>query len=294
MERSASIHATRRAPRSSRRASSSWSTGRAGRWRGCSARRGSSTRCSGASPCPTRWSDEADPHHRQARAGQLFHLAGGLRVPGDLPAAHRLFHFHRRQFLRKGRSQPGRVLRLAPVAVPGSRAGGRHARVGRGAPLRHARTAADHADHALAAPGAGRDGRGILGGDAFRRLPARRHRPARPGFLPVGDRLRAVCDRHHHSRTSRRMKKYEHLIYSAVGLVALLLLLVAFNYLVSTASVRLDLTDGKLYTLSEGTRKILKHLSSPVKVKLYISQGEAVPVPLRTFAQRVEDLAPDV
>ena len=86
------------------------------------------------------------------------------------------------------------------------------------------------------------------------------------------------------------MKKYEQLIYSAVGLVALLLLLVAFNYLVSTASVRVDLTDGKLYTLSEGTRKILKHLSSPVKVKLYISQGEAVPVPLRSFAQRVEDL----
>jgi len=86
------------------------------------------------------------------------------------------------------------------------------------------------------------------------------------------------------------VKKYEHLVYSAVGLVALLLLLVAFNYLVSTASVRVDLTDGKLYTLSEGTRKILKHLSSPVKVKLYLSQGEAMPVPLRSFAQRVEDL----
>src|SRR3989441_1403019 len=86
------------------------------------------------------------------------------------------------------------------------------------------------------------------------------------------------------------MKKHEQLIYSAVGLAALLLLLVAFNYLVSTASVRVDLTDGKLYTLSEGTRKILKHLSAPVKVKLYVSQGEAVPVPLRSFAQRVEDL----
>src|SRR5437879_2005270 len=38
MERSASIRATRRAPRSSRRASSSWSTGRAGRSRECTAR----------------------------------------------------------------------------------------------------------------------------------------------------------------------------------------------------------------------------------------------------------------
>jgi len=85
------------------------------------------------------------------------------------------------------------------------------------------------------------------------------------------------------------MKKYESLIYSSVGLAALFLVLIAFNYLTSSASLRADLTEGKLYTLSEGTKKILKNLSAPVKVKLYISQGEAVPVPLRSFAQRVED-----
>ena len=86
------------------------------------------------------------------------------------------------------------------------------------------------------------------------------------------------------------MKKYEHLIYSAVGLVALLLLLIAFNYLASTASARVDLTEGNLYTLSEGTKKILRGLDSPVTVKLYVTQGESVPVQLRSFAQRVEDL----
>jgi len=86
------------------------------------------------------------------------------------------------------------------------------------------------------------------------------------------------------------MKKYEHLVYSAVGLAALFLMLVAFNYLASTAAARVDLTEGNLYTLSPGTRKILRNLESPVKVKLYISRGEAVPVQLRGFAQRVEDL----
>ena len=86
------------------------------------------------------------------------------------------------------------------------------------------------------------------------------------------------------------MKKYEHLLYSAIGLLALFLILVAANYLVSASSVRLDLTEGKLYTLSEGTRKILRGLEGQVKVKLYRSQGEAVPVPLRGFAQRVENL----
>jgi ABC-type uncharacterized transport system involved in gliding motility auxiliary subunit len=86
------------------------------------------------------------------------------------------------------------------------------------------------------------------------------------------------------------MKKYEHLLYSAIGLVALALILVAFNYLLSRVPARADLTNGKLYTLSDGTRKVLRNLPAPVKVKLYISQGESVPVPLRSFAQRVEDL----
>jgi len=85
-------------------------------------------------------------------------------------------------------------------------------------------------------------------------------------------------------------KRYEHLVYSAVGLVALALILVALNYLISRVPARIDLTDGKLYTLSEGTRKILRNLQTPVKVKLYMSQGESVPVPLRSFAQRVDDL----
>jgi ABC-type uncharacterized transport system involved in gliding motility auxiliary subunit len=85
-------------------------------------------------------------------------------------------------------------------------------------------------------------------------------------------------------------KKYESFIYSAIGLVVLALILVAVNYLISIVPARVDLTEGKLYTLSDGTKKILRNLSSPVTIKLYESQGEAVPVPLRSFAQRVSDL----
>ncbi|HEX5612823.1 MAG TPA: GldG family protein, partial [Burkholderiales bacterium] len=86
------------------------------------------------------------------------------------------------------------------------------------------------------------------------------------------------------------MKKYDHLLYSAIGLVALFLALVAFNYLASRFAVRADLTEGNLYTLSEGTKKILRGLDAPVKVRVYISQGEQVPVQLRSYAQRVDDL----
>ncbi|MGQ0651332.1 MAG: GldG family protein [Betaproteobacteria bacterium] len=86
------------------------------------------------------------------------------------------------------------------------------------------------------------------------------------------------------------MKKHGHLVYSAVGLVAFFLILVAVNFLVTRVPARIDLTEGKQFTLSEGTRKVLSGLGAPVKVKLYVSQGEAVPVQLRGFAQRVEDL----
>lgn len=87
------------------------------------------------------------------------------------------------------------------------------------------------------------------------------------------------------------MKKYEAILYSAAGLAALFLVLIAFNYLVSPLTLRADLTQGKLYTLSDGTRSILQRLDAPVKLRLYISKGDnAVPVQLRSFAQRVEDL----
>jgi ABC-type uncharacterized transport system involved in gliding motility auxiliary subunit len=86
------------------------------------------------------------------------------------------------------------------------------------------------------------------------------------------------------------MKKYEHLLYSAVGLVALFLVLVALNFLLARAPGRIDLTEGDLYTLSPGTQRILAGLETPVRLKLYMTQGEAVPVPLRGFARRVEDL----
>src|SRR4051812_15576513 len=87
------------------------------------------------------------------------------------------------------------------------------------------------------------------------------------------------------------MKKHETLLFSAVGLAALFIILVAFNYLASGAAVRADLTQGNLYTLSDGTKKILQKLDGPVKLRLYVSQSDnAIPVQLRSFAQRVDDL----
>jgi ABC-type uncharacterized transport system involved in gliding motility auxiliary subunit len=85
-------------------------------------------------------------------------------------------------------------------------------------------------------------------------------------------------------------KGIQTLLYSTAGVVGLALILVAANYLLSAVRGRIDMTEGKVFTLSEGTRKILSKLESPVTIRFYYTQGEASPVALKTYAQRVEDL----
>ncbi len=86
-------------------------------------------------------------------------------------------------------------------------------------------------------------------------------------------------------------KKQEAMLYSTVGVVVMLIILVAVNGIASKAKARIDLTADKLYTLSEGTRKVLAKLDTKVKVRLYVTQGEnTMPTGLQTHARRVEDL----
>lgn len=83
----------------------------------------------------------------------------------------------------------------------------------------------------------------------------------------------------------------EVLWYSAGGIIALFLILVAANFIVSAFNARMDLTEGNVYTLSPGTKEILSRLEAPVRIRFYYTQGSnAVPVGLKTYAQRVEDL----
>ena len=86
-------------------------------------------------------------------------------------------------------------------------------------------------------------------------------------------------------------KNAETLMYSAGGIIALALILIAGNFIFSAINARVDLTEGSVYTLSDGTRSILGKLEAPVKIRFYYTQGStAVPPGLKTFAGRVEDL----
>ena len=56
-------------------------------------------------------------------------------------------------------------------------------------------------------------------------------------------------------------------------------------------SARLDLTENGLYTISDGTKNILRGLKEPVTLRLYYSAEQAADYPnVRAYAQRIRDL----
>ncbi len=86
-----------------------------------------------------------------------------------------------------------------------------------------------------------------------------------------------------------RMRPKQTTIFStAVGLSLLIFLLA--NWLISDITLgRFDLTEGKIYTVSPVTRKILGDLKAPVTVKYYVSPREKMPTGIKTLEQEVVD-----
>lgn len=59
-------------------------------------------------------------------------------------------------------------------------------------------------------------------------------------------------------------------------------------------NVRLDLTQGQLYTLSDGTKNILSQIPDTVRLRLYYSARAAAELPaIQTHGQRVQDMLQD-
>ena len=80
---------------------------------------------------------------------------------------------------------------------------------------------------------------------------------------------------------------------SGAGLLLIALAFLAFNMVSGLlfSGARLDLTEQKLYTISEGTESILEELKSPIELQFFYSDGAVRElVPLRNYARRVEEL----
>jgi ABC-type uncharacterized transport system involved in gliding motility auxiliary subunit len=87
------------------------------------------------------------------------------------------------------------------------------------------------------------------------------------------------------------MKKVETWLFPVAGVAAVLVILIAVNVLGNFLKFRSDLTENKIYTLSPGTKRILDKLDTPVEIRFYYSKdNSSMPVPLRTYAQEIEDL----
>lgn len=83
------------------------------------------------------------------------------------------------------------------------------------------------------------------------------------------------------------------LFTSIVGVIAVLAIVIGVNLFADArlASVRVDLTQNHIYTLSPGTRKILANLKQPITLKLFYSRelGAVVPV-YGTYADHVRQM----
>ncbi|HEV2452851.1 MAG TPA: GldG family protein, partial [Verrucomicrobiae bacterium] len=88
-------------------------------------------------------------------------------------------------------------------------------------------------------------------------------------------------------------KSFQTILYSSAGVVVMLVLIVALNVIFGAVPFRADLTQEQAYTLSPGTKAVLKKLGSPVTIRFYCTQaGTATPetVFLKDYARQVEDL----
>lgn len=94
--------------------------------------------------------------------------------------------------------------------------------------------------------------------------------------------------------TPANKNQLQSLLFSAVGVLIMFVILVALYIISGVTKIRIDLTEEKLYTLSPGTRAILEKVrksDTPIQINFYCTQdSKEMPVALKTYAQRVEEL----
>ncbi len=89
---------------------------------------------------------------------------------------------------------------------------------------------------------------------------------------------------------SDKKNSFQKPLFSIAGLAVVLVIVVLANVLFARVNLRLDATEDNLYSLSEGTRKILGELQQDVSIKLFYTRSlENLPVSLKTYAKRLED-----
>lgn len=89
------------------------------------------------------------------------------------------------------------------------------------------------------------------------------------------------------------MSSFRHKLFSVSGLLALGVLAIAIIMLSNAwlRGMRIDLTENNLYTVSEGTRSVLRNIEEPIALYLFYSERAARNAPsLRPYATRVREM----
>ncbi len=81
-------------------------------------------------------------------------------------------------------------------------------------------------------------------------------------------------------------------ILTTTSLIIAVVLFLAINIVSKElfSSARLDLTEGQLYTLSEGTESVLQKLEEPITLRFFLSEKLVTSLSINSYAERVKDL----
>lgn len=85
-------------------------------------------------------------------------------------------------------------------------------------------------------------------------------------------------------------------LFSSLGLIAIAIALVFSVALISMfPNWRIDLTEDRLYSLSDGTRNIVSSLESPIELIFFYSESATEDIPqIRSYANRVQELLQEI
>lgn len=89
---------------------------------------------------------------------------------------------------------------------------------------------------------------------------------------------------------SEKKKQLETWLYSAAGVAGIFAIVIFANWIFGSIRARIDLTESRLFTLSKGTREMIKGLDTQVALRFYATGDEAMPVFMKSYARQVEDL----
>ncbi|MCB1231516.1 MAG: GldG family protein [Verrucomicrobiae bacterium] len=76
-----------------------------------------------------------------------------------------------------------------------------------------------------------------------------------------------------------------------IGVVVVFVIAVLVNYIAGAIGGRADLTENNIYTLSDGTRSILKRVDTPVEIRYYVNDNSDFMTPAElAYSTRIEEL----